>query len=83
MGLATVPGTASFEKATFTTGIVIFAINASHTAYGILLAVLGASTEIAMLFVALTLVTYQLLRPRQGYLEKVWQQALAIHTPTP
>lgn len=71
----------AFEKAAVTTGIVIFAINASHTAYGIILGFLGASTEITMLFVALTLLTYQLFRPRLGYLEKIWAKGNTTQSP--
>ena len=61
--------TERFERGATTAGIIIYALNLSATIYGVVLAILGANAQTMMLFVALTLIGYQLLRFRRGYLE--------------
>ena len=70
-------GTASekFEKAAFSLSVVIYSLNLSYTIYGLVLVLLGAEMEIMMLFMAFSLIAYQLFRPRQKYLERLLSRA--------
>ncbi len=63
-----------FEKAAIRFSLVIFAINLSYTFYGLILVLLGAEVEIMMLFMALSLIGYQLFRPRQKYLSRLMKR---------
>lgn len=58
-------------RAVMNFSIVIFAFNLSYTIYGLVLVLMGAEMEVMMLFVALSLIGYQLFRPRQSYLERL------------
>lgn len=53
--------------------IVIYAINLSPTVYGFVLIFLGGKIENFLLFVAFTLIGFQLARPRSGDVEKLSQ----------
>jgi len=63
-----------FEKAVMRLSLVIFSFNTSYSIYGLVLVLLGAELEVMMLFMAFSLIGYQLFRPRQKYLEKVYSQ---------
>jgi hypothetical protein len=63
-----------FEKAAVRFSLVIFVINLSYTFYGLILVFLGAEVEIMMLFMALSLIGYQLFRPRQKYLSRLMKR---------
>ncbi len=74
--LLDVPGPSveeKFRQSAARISTVIYLLNLSHTAYGILLLILGAPSEAAMLFIALTLVGYQIFRPRRKFLEKLYE----------
>jgi hypothetical protein len=60
-----------FEKAAVNLSIVVYALNLSYTIYGFVLVLLGVEMEVMMLFMAFSLLTYQLFRPRQKYLERI------------
>lgn len=66
------PPARRFEKGVMKLSVVIFSLNTGHAIYGIVLAFLGAEIEVMMLFVAFSLISYQLLRPRQEYLENLY-----------
>lgn len=66
-----------FERGALTMAIIIYALNISHTVYGLVLAFLGANAQTAMLFVAFTLIGYQLFRLRRGFLERLYEQLTA------
>jgi hypothetical protein len=68
-----------FEKSAFNIAVILYVLNASITVYGLVLAGLGAGMEAMMLFVALTLIGYQLFRPRQSFLERLWDRVEEIH----
>jgi hypothetical protein len=61
----------TFEQAVFTLSIIIFSLNLSYSIYGLVLILMGGDLEVMMLFTALSLVAYQLFRPRQKYLERL------------
>lgn len=63
-----------FEKSALKISMLVYVINLSHLFFGILLVLLGAAVEIMMLFVALTLIGYQLFRPRKKFLEGMFQK---------
>ena len=54
--------------------IIIFSINLSFSLPGLALFFIGASFEASMLFFALTLVGYQIFRPRLKFLENLRQK---------
>jgi hypothetical protein len=60
-----------FEKAAVRISVIIFSLNLSHCIYGVVLAVLGAQSRVVMLFAALSLISYELFRPRESYLERI------------
>ena len=60
-----------FEKAAMRISVIIFSMNLSHCIYGVVLAVLGTQSRVAMLFAALSLISYELFRPRESYLEQL------------
>jgi hypothetical protein len=62
------------EKAAINFSVIIFALNLSYTIYGLVLVLMGAEIEVMMLFVALSLIGYQLFRPRQKYLERMLER---------
>ncbi|NMC43813.1 MAG: hypothetical protein GYA46_07830 [candidate division Zixibacteria bacterium] len=72
LGSAGVPPAERFEKAAMNISWMIFSVNLSCTIYGLVLAILGLRIEVMMLFTALTLIGYQLFRPRQRFLEELW-----------
>jgi hypothetical protein len=63
-----------FEKGVLKISVLVYVINLSHLFFGILLVFLGAAVEMMMLFVALTLIGYQLFRPRRKFLERMFQK---------
>ena len=60
-----------FDQAAMRVSVIIFSFNLSYAVYGMVLLLLGAEIEVMMLFLAFSLITYQLFRPRQKYLEKL------------
>jgi len=70
----TKPMPEQFEKSVMSISLVIYSLNFSHAVYGLLLALLGASSEVTLFFVALSLIGYQVFRPRQKYLERILNQ---------
>jgi len=66
------PPTEKFEQATMRISILVFSLNLSYSIYGLVLLFLGAEIEVMMLFLAISLIAYQLFRPRQKYLEQLW-----------
>lgn len=58
-----------FERSALKISLIIFTLNMSYVLYGIVLMLLGASIEVLMLFAALSMIGFQLLRPRRDYLE--------------
>ncbi len=63
-----------FEKSALKISMFVYVINLSHLMFGILLVILGGTIEVMMLFVALTLIGYQLFRPRKKFLEGMFQK---------
>jgi len=61
-----------FDRSAVRMGLIIFSCNSSFTLFGFILMALGAAIEVMMLFAALSMIGYQMLRPRQGYLEKLF-----------
>ncbi len=53
-----------FEERVASISKIVFIFNASHSVYGLVLYFLGFPVEIMMLFVAVTLISYQFFRPR-------------------
>ena len=62
-----------FAQAAIRLSLIIFSINLAFSLPGIALFVMGASFEVAMLFFAVTLIGYQIFRPRINYLEHLRQ----------
>jgi len=62
-----------FGRAALHVSVIIFSFNLSYSIYGLVLLFLGADIEMMMLFVAFSLITYQLFRPRPKYLERLIQ----------
>ena len=69
IGRFDLPAAEQFEKSAMSLSWAIFSLNLSCTFYGLVLVVIGMKIEVMMLFVAMTLIGYQLLRPRQKSLE--------------
>ena len=63
-----------FENSVVRLSIVMYSLNVSHAFYGLALYILGADIEVLILFVALSMIGYQLLRPRSGYLDQLWKR---------
>ncbi len=59
-----------FENAAVKFSIIIFAFNLSYAIYGLVLILIGAELQVMMLFMAFSLITYQIFRPRQKFLER-------------
>ncbi|MCK5127479.1 MAG: hypothetical protein KAR42_14585 [candidate division Zixibacteria bacterium] len=57
-----------FEERVWAITLIIYSFNLSHSFYGLVLYLVGFPIEIMMLFVAMTLITYQFYRPRPGFL---------------
>jgi hypothetical protein len=72
LGLPGMPLPERFEKVAMNISWMIYSINLSCTIYGLVLVILGLRIEVMMLFAALTLIGYQLFRPRQKFLEELW-----------
>ncbi len=60
-----------FERSAVKSAIVTYSFNATFALYGLILLLLGAAIEVMMLFAALTMIGFQMLRPRHGYLERM------------
>jgi len=58
-----------FVQAAIRLSIIIFSINLAFSLPGVALFLMGASFEVSMLFFALTLIGYQIFRPRINFLE--------------
>lgn len=63
-----------FENSAVRLSIIMYSLNASHAFYGLALYILGADIEVLILFAALSMIGYQLLRPRSGYLDQLWKR---------
>jgi hypothetical protein len=74
IGISGLPPAEQFEKSVMSLFWLIFSLNLSCTFYGLVLVVIGLRIEVMMLFVALTLIGYQVLRPRQKFLEAFWSR---------
>lgn len=74
LGFAGMPPAERFEKVATNLSWTIFSVNLSCTIYGLVLVLLGLRIEVMMLFAALTLIGYQLFRPRQKSLEALWDR---------
>ncbi len=60
-----------FESRVLAFSIITFALNESYAVLGLVLALLGMGREVFLLFIALTMITYQLFRPRRAFLEQL------------
>lgn len=60
-----------FGRAALRISVIIFSFNLSYSIYGLVLLILGSEIEVMMLFMAFSLITYQVFRPRQKYLERL------------
>lgn len=58
-----------FERSAMAVSLIIYSLNMSYVLYGFVLLLLGANVEVPMLFAALCMIGFQLLRPRRNYLE--------------
>lgn len=58
-----------FEHSAVKISLIVFSLNTSYVMYGFVLLLLGANVEVPMLFAALCMIGFQLLRPRQNYME--------------
>lgn len=74
IGSSGLPLAEQFEKSVLGLSWMIFSLNLSCTFYGLILVVLGLKIEVMMLFVALTLIGYQVFRPRQKFVEALWRR---------
>jgi hypothetical protein len=54
---------------------MIFAFNEGPAIYGLVLVLLGLDLEVMMLFIAISLIGYQLFRPRATFLDKVLERS--------
>lgn len=75
------PPDEQFAKSAMTLSIIIYSMNLSCTVYGAVLLVLGMRLEVLMLFAALTMVAYQIFRPREAFLEKLRDHLDATRRP--
>lgn len=60
-----------FEHSAMKLSLIIFSLNTSYVLYGAVLLLLGGAVEVLMLFAALSMIGFQLLRPRRQYLEEL------------
>jgi len=60
-----------FERSAIKISLIVFSLNMSYVLYGIVMVMLGANVEVLMLFSVLSMIGYQLLRPRRSYLEEL------------
>jgi hypothetical protein len=67
-----------FEKVVVNFSLIIFSFNLSYAIYGLVLVIIGAELEVMMLFMAFSLIGYQLFRPRQKYLERLIERVEQI-----
>ncbi|MFH1700401.1 MAG: hypothetical protein ABIE07_07415 [Candidatus Zixiibacteriota bacterium] len=67
-----------FNRQMVTISVIVYSLNAMHTLYGLVLYVLGGAIEIMMLFVALTFVSYQILKPRKDFVDNLCRKIEAI-----
>jgi hypothetical protein len=65
-----------FDKAVVNLAIIIYTFNLSYSIYGLVLVLMGAEMEIMMLFMAFSLIGYQLFRPRPKYLRHLISEVL-------
>jgi hypothetical protein len=66
---------ADFAANAMSVSIMIFAFNEGPAVYGLVLVLLGLDLEVMMLFIALSLIGYQLFRPRADYLDRVLRRS--------
>jgi hypothetical protein len=59
------------------TSIIVFFVS-GPCFYGLVLLLMGAQIEVMVLFVALSLIGYQLFRPREAFLERVLERVKQI-----
>ncbi|MDD4051019.1 MAG: hypothetical protein PHR28_03835 [candidate division Zixibacteria bacterium] len=74
IGLADLPAEEQFEKSAMSLSWAIYSLNLSCTFYGLVLVVIGMRIEVMMLFVAMTLIGFELFRPRLKSLEMLWDR---------
>jgi hypothetical protein len=67
-----------FNQSATTISLVIFACVGAASLYGLVLVIMGAQLEVMVLFVALSLIGYQLFRPREAFLERVLERVKQI-----
>ena len=60
-----------FESRVLAFSIITFALNESYAVVGMVLSLLGMSREVFLLFISLTMITYQVFRPRRAFLEQL------------
>ncbi len=65
-----------FERSAIKISLIVFSLNMSFVLYGLVLLLLGASVEVLMLFAALCMIGFQLLRPRRSYLEMMLEKLI-------
>jgi hypothetical protein len=80
IGRIELPPAEQFEKSAMSLSWAIFSLNLSCTFYGLVLVVIGMKIEVMMLFVAMTLIGYQLFRPRQKSLEALRDRLAAARS---
>lgn len=73
----------SFEKSAIRLAWITCILNMIPIGYGVAMILLGSPYEAAMLFIALTLVGYQIFRPRRKYLEQLYEKFEGKGTRTP
>lgn len=69
-----------FERAAVKFSIIIFSFNLSYAIYGLVLILMGAELQVLMLFMAFSLITYQVFRPRQKFLERFQQRVEEVNS---
>ncbi len=75
------PPEEQFAKSALAFSIIIYSMNLSYTVYGVVLVILGMRLEVLMLFAALTMIAYQIFRPREAFLEKLRDHLDAARRP--
>jgi len=60
-----------FKKGVFTNSVICYAITTAIAVYGLVVYLLGGTFNQFVLFVFLSFIAFQLIRPRHGFLKKV------------
>lgn len=68
------PAVVQFENSAVRLAWITYLMNLMHVGYGVGLLILGSPYEVILLFMALTLVGYQIFRPRRKYLERLYRK---------